>query len=110
VRIGRILSILTTCEVKLPLFPTRSVGVTTRVIADPSVESTSGLAGLVDATPAPVSLALNETLTAVLFQPFALGIGVGAWRMRAGGVLSSTRITSLVESLISEASERAPPR
>src|ERR1035441_8095170 len=74
---GAVSSILTTGEIKLALFPARSVAVTTPETAAPWAERTSGLAGFVDATPAPVSLAVNGMVTLVLFQPFAFGAGTG---------------------------------
>src|SRR5437016_1541032 len=64
-------------------------------MAAPSVISTSGLPMLTVATPERLSLAVNGIDTFILFQPAALGVGVGESKVTVGGVLSICTVTVL---------------
>ena len=84
--VGAVLSTLTDSDV-VALLPTLSVQVPVAACAAPSAEMVT--AGLTEATPEPVSVQLNVTVTEALYQPFALGDRSGV-AVIAGAVVSTT--------------------
>src|SRR2546428_166874 len=85
---GAVLSILTAGEVNVALLPARSVTVTVPVTAFPSADRTRGPVGLAGSNPERLSLAVKGIETSVLFQPAALGGGLGEPKESVGGLLS----------------------
>jgi len=85
---GGVLSIFTTGEMKVDVFPATSVTVTLPLTEAPSVLSSSGLDTEVDVTPDSASVGAKANATFVLFQPAALADGAAAVNVSVGGVLS----------------------
>src|SRR5437879_2853115 len=72
--------------------PSRSVA-TPETVEVPSVVTTIGSGQ--EATPIPASVQSKETVTSLLFQPVAPGVGL-MWRVSTGPVLSSLMVTDVV--------------
>src|SRR6266478_1629440 len=85
---GGVLSIFTAGDVNVAVLPAPSVRVTIPVKDGPSVVSASGLGTDLETTPDKSSAAVKLSVTFVLFQPPALGAGVGVPKVSVGGVLS----------------------
>src|SRR3989442_4658445 len=85
---GGVLSIFTAGEVNVAVFPARSASVTVCVTPLPSVVRTSGLDGVVAASPENLSAAANAIETLPLFQPAPFGKGLGELKVTVGAVLS----------------------
>ena len=75
---GGVLSIFTAGDVRVAVLPAPSVTVTMPVTDGPSVVSTSGLGTDWETSPDRLSAAVKLSVTFVLFQPPALGAGLGA--------------------------------
>src|SRR6266566_3340983 len=86
--VGGVLSMFTGGDVNVALFPARSVTVMLCVTPLPSVVRTSGLDGVVAASPERLSAAANAIETLPLFQPAAFVEGVGKAKVTIGDVLS----------------------
>src|SRR5206468_1439407 len=97
---------LTAAEAEFPArsvqspFPAWSVHIPLTLWFAPSAESTVGDGGLPAAKPESASEHWNATVTSVLFQPFALAMGVGD-PLIVGGVLSILTTTVLIASTFS---------
>src|SRR5712692_6673203 len=91
---GAVLSMLTDSEV-VALLPTLSVQVPVAACAAPSAEIVTE--GLTEATPEPVSVQLNVTVTGALYQPFALGDRSGVALINGAVVSTTVTVNVLVE-------------
>ena len=97
--VGGVLSILIPLTVADAEFPAMSVHVPVTDWLAPSVESVVGAGGLPAARPESASAHWKLTVTALLFQPFALGDGA-AVPLMVGGVLSSLKVVDSVASVL----------
>ena len=88
VMVGAALSTRTVTEPAAPALPRRSVCAGAVRVVMPLLETLSVLNGCAPATPEPASVAVQLTVTLLLFHPLALAAGVSA-AVTTGPVLSS---------------------
>src|SRR4029079_16521415 len=99
---------MTEGDVKLAVFPARSVTSREPETAEPSIESTSGLVAVIESTPERLSDAVKSKATSVLFQPCAFAAGTADPKTRDGMVLSMLTFETLADAPVSALFHQLP--